>query len=189
MSVKLSVSLRLAWVMQYVQHHLLIPDLCHILVKQGAVWLQYRISPLIFNFLLVYVTALTLLRPEPVWLPGAQAAIPESWRATQQGLAVAGKGPAQHLPFPSSLCTFGITLRALGMDGPGGEHNMQGKAEEGQLCGMRGSMPLWGMYLSQKGTPAPELKHVLYKPQDSTAYERLSFSVVLGFFISDRQNC
>lgn len=145
MSVQLSVSLRLAWMMQHVQHHLLVPDLCHILVKQGAVWLHYKISPLIFNFLLVYVTALTLPRPAPTWLPGAQAAILESWRATQQGLAVAGREPANILP--SSLCiraTFGITLRALGMDGPGGKHNMQGKAGEGQLCGTKGSMPLWG---------------------------------------------
>lgn len=79
-----------------------------------------------------------------MWLPGAQAAILESWRATQQGSAVAGREPAQHLPSPSSLYTrgtFGITLRALGMDGPGGKHNMHGKAEEG--CGVKGSMPLW----------------------------------------------
>lgn len=144
MSLQLSVSLRLAWVMQHVQHHLLIPHPCHILMKQGAVWLQYRISPLIFNFLLVYVRALTLLKPDLMWLPGAQRVIPDSWRATQRGVAVAGRGPAQHLPFPSSLCTFGITLRPLGMNGPGRKHKKQGKAEEGRLCGMKRSMPLWG---------------------------------------------
>lgn len=103
MSMQLWVSLRLAWVIQHIQCHLLTPGLCHILLKQGAVWLQYRISPFIFNFLLVYVTALTLLKPDPMWLPGAQAAIPGSWRATQQGLATAGRGPAQHLPSLSGL--------------------------------------------------------------------------------------
>lgn len=38
---------------------------------------------------------------------------------------------------------FGVTLRALGRGGPWGKDNMQGKAGEGQSCGMKGNVSLW----------------------------------------------
>lgn len=105
MSIQFTVSLSLVWVMQHVQHHLLIPGLCHILLKQGAIWLQYRISPLIFNFLLVYMTALTLHKLNPMWLTGAQAAILESYTAGVgsgwQGICPA---PSPPLPFVHLGC-------------------------------------------------------------------------------------
>lgn len=183
MSMQLSVSLKLAWVMQLVQHHLLIPGLCHILVKQGAVWLQYRISPLIFNFLLVYVTALTLLKPNPMWLPGAEQPFPRAGELHSRGW----QGPCSAPSLPSSLCTqgtFGITLRALGMDGPGGNGNIQEKAE---AVVWREPYPFGAMYLSQKGTGA-WLQHVLYKPQDSVRMTVI-FCCFGFFFHSHWQNC
>lgn len=170
----------LAWVMQLVQHHLLIPGLCHILVKQGAVWLQYRISPLIFNFLLVYVTALTLLKPDPMWLPGAQQPSLRAGELHSRGW----QGPCSAPSLSSSLYTqdtFGITLRASDMDGPGGNGNIQGKAE---AVIWREPYPSGAMYLSQKGTGAWAPACIIQTTglYENDFWEWLSSSVVLGFF-------
>lgn len=175
MSMQLSVSLKLAWVMQLVQHHLLIPGLCHILVKQGSVWLQYRISPLIFNFLLVYATALTLLKPNPMWLPGAEQPFPRAGELHSRGW----QGPCSAPSLSSSLCTqgtFGIILRALGMDGPGGNGNIQEKAE---AVVWGNHTPLEQCTLAKK---VLEPGSSMYYTNHRTLWEWLSYSVALVFF-------
>lgn len=113
--------------------HLLIPRLYHILVKQEAVKLQSRISPLLFNFLLVCVPLLKLNAT-----PLSSSKQPSS-RATQQGLA-----GTCCCPFLSPACSFhvskecwpmlsvndfGITLRT------GGRGRMEGRTTPGESMG------------------------------------------------------
>lgn len=149
--------------MQHVQHHLLIPGLSHILVKQGAVWLQYRISPLIFSFLLVYVTDLTLHRCNAMWLPGAQAAILESYSKGWQRLA--GDLPST---FPPPLvCVPGVLLVSpwglwAWMGQEGSTTCREGLRRDDTVV-WREACPSGAMHLSRKAA-APELKHVSCKP-------------------------
>lgn len=169
MSMQLSVSLRLSWMMQHVQHHLLIPGLCHILVKQGAVWLQYRTSPLIFNFLLVYVTVYHYLNPIPCDSLKLRQPSPRAGELHSRGWQ--GLCPAHSLP----LCALRVLLVSpwglwtwMGQEG---STTCEEVVRRDDFVVWREACPSGAMYLSQKGIPAPEFKYVLYKPQDFTAYE------------------
>lgn len=137
----------------------------HLLCFANLIWFRFGIShvvmfcfTLVFNFLLVWVTTLTLLKPNRMQLPRAQtvslAGEPHSrvWQGTWYGTF-----PPPASPFHSFACSgddFGITPRALGRGRPGVNNNMQGKTREAYRSG--------ATYFNQRGSPVPCLQHVLY---------------------------
>lgn len=160
----------------------------HLLCFANLMWFHFGIShivmfcfTLVFNFLLVWVTTLTLLKPNRMQLPRAQtvslAGEPHSrvWQGTWYGTF-----PPPASPFHSFACSgddFGITPRALGRGRPGVNNNMQGKTREAYRSG--------ATYFNQRGSPVPCLQHVLYMGLHSLwEWQRTIF-----LFVSHWQSC
>lgn len=110
--------------------------------------------------------------------PWSWAAIPESWRATQQGLAGALLSTFPLFQFVHS----GYFWYHPEGFGHGWARREWQHPRKSWGCGMREPYPFGAMYLSQKGTGA-WLQHVLYKPQDSVRMTVIFCCFGFFFFI------